>query len=230
LSNSIATQFSIRDDQLREIRSTINLIQSNQATIFDGQENAVRQIAKMAQTLDVLNDQQGDSQRLLEQTRRDIQSVSESEKRAAQILSQTPPPSNHTAYLDFQIKGVTLIPRPGYWIVRFSTGIFDRDDHFRTGSKKTLQSVAEALVRSQEKLRIEVVGYAESEPATWPWLKPLSDEQLGLVRGEKTQRFLESLNIFPPNSVRAKSGSAQKRPFSDGSTDNRTVVFRIYVD
>jgi hypothetical protein len=230
LSNSIATEFRIRDNQLREIRSTINVIQSNQATVFDGQENAVRQIAKIALTLDVLNAQQGDSRRLLEQTRRDIQGLSESEKRAAQILSQTPPPSNHTAHLDFQIKGVTLIPRPGFWIVRFSTGIFDRDDHFRTGSKKMLQSVAQALVRSQEKLRIEVVGYAESESATWPWLKPLSDKQLGLIRGEKTQRFLESLKIFPPNSVRAKGGSAQERPFSDGSTDNRTVVFWIYAE
>jgi hypothetical protein len=229
LSNSIAERLQrIQDEQSRPLTAEIKLIHTNQTVILKNQNDAERQLIKLSQSLEALAEQQRDAQRVVEQSQRDIRAWSIAHEQAMQVLSNSLPAASRATRLDFQVTGITMISQPDDWILRFDAGIFDRDDHFKIGSKTLLQSAAKALVQTQEKLRIEVVGFADNEVATWPWSKPLSETELGLVRGEKIQRFLESLQIFPPNAVRVVGGSSEERPFPSESKKNRTVVLRIY--
>jgi len=182
----------------------------------------------MPQSLEALEKQQRDTQQLLEQARNENQALKEAYARAAQTATNSPIAPQRSLSLNFQIKGISLIPQQDAWILRFDTGLFDRDDHFKIGSKALLKSIGKAIVQTQEKLRVEVVGFAENEPPTWPWSKPKDEAALGLVRAERVKHFLDGLGIFSPNALKAISGSASERPFQSENRNNRTVVLRIY--
>ncbi len=90
-----------------------------------------------------------------------------------------------------------------------------------------LESLAKALVQTQEKLRIQVIGFSENESLTWPWSKPKDRAALGLARAERVKNFLDRLDILPSNALTATVGSPEEQPFQGETRLNRTVVLRI---
>jgi hypothetical protein len=130
---------------------------------------------------------------------------------------------------DLHLAGVstTTVSNNGLQL-NFDAAIFDRDDHFRIGSKPRLHAVAKALVQSREEVVVYVVGLASAEPKTWPWLEPRASSEMALLRACRAATYLESLGIFPPGAILPRAGSVDDFPFPAGDTNNRTVLLRIF--
>jgi flagellar motor protein MotB len=123
--------------------------------------------------------------------------------------------------------GITVEPCSGGWNLQFSSALFDRDDHLKIGSKAQIESVAKALVRTQAKMHVQIVGYADNEPPTWPWSNPLSDAQLGQLRAERIKQILAQMSLFPATALCATNGASGDLLHPGDSRRNRTVVLRI---
>jgi flagellar motor protein MotB len=229
LSNNIVDRLQrIQDEQSGALMAEIKLLQTNQTTISKSQNDVAVEMGTLSQSLETLVTQQRNVEKRIEQAQKEIHALYAANELAMQALTNVRPAVVREAHLGFNLKGITLISLQGTWIIRFDKGLFDRDDHLKMGARDLLRSAAKALVQTQDKLRVEVIGFADNEVPTWPWSKVLSDERIGLIRSKKVQQFLEGLDIFPPNAVTAINGSSNERPFPNGSDDNRTVVLRIH--
>ena len=99
--------------------------------------------------------------------------------------------------------------------------------NFKIGSKTLLESVAKAIVQTQQKLNVEVIGFSENESPTWPWSSPVDRAALAQARAERAKNFFDRLDIFPSGAVTATVGSPEAQPFPGETRLNRTVILRI---
>jgi len=213
-----------RSDQLA---AQTKAIEETQAQLSRGQENIAQQLATLATSHQALSTQQALSQQLVEQTRRDLLSLAEAYANDRRPVTDpgtatpSPPP------LVLEVRGATLHPCAAGWEVRFDEPLFDRGSNFKVGSKALITSVAKALVRTQEKLTIRIVAFADSEPAIWPWSKPLSDAALGQIRADRVKSVIDDLALIPPGALNATNGRHLDLPYPGDRLRNRTAVLRI---
>lgn len=191
-----------------------------QAKLQEGQDNVRQQLTPLAASSQALSTQQTASFELIQQTRHDLVTLAKTYARDHQPATNPPP-------LPIRVAGATVRSLGGGWEIRFDPPLFDRDTHFKPGSKELLDAVAKALVQTQAKLNVQVVGLASQEPPVWPWSKPQSDGQLGLSRALRVNLHIQRLGIFPPDTLTAVAGSAADLPFPPQSRQNRTVVLRV---
>lgn len=228
------TQVQLLDGQAKLARQLSDLAASNQALLAhqkassdlvqaklqDGQDKAGQQLTALAASSQALSTQNTASLELIQQTRHDLAALAETYAREHQPATNPPP-------LPLHVNGANVSSQGDGWEIRFDAPLFDRQTHFKSGSKKLLDSVAKALVQTQDKLKVQVVGFASQEPPVWPWSKPQSDGQLGLSRALRVNLHIQRLGIFPPDALTAVAGSAADLPFPPQSRENRTVVFRV---
>jgi tetratricopeptide (TPR) repeat protein len=129
--------------------------------------------------------------------------------------------------LDIEIAGVAAIQHGDCWIVQFQEGLFDHDDHFRVGSEALLNSVAESLARSQERIFIEVVGSVVDEARTASSTKAAGREALGLVRAKRVTQFLSGLGLFRLGALRTATEYGQDFDLSFGPATNEFTKYGV---
>jgi tetratricopeptide (TPR) repeat protein len=215
-----------QEQQANASTASLQALETNQAMLLQQLNSAAERISSLSDSVQALTIQQRNGQHLLEETRSNVKSLVDAYA-TAKAATNPPAPLKRKVAFDPQIKGVTVKLEDDRWLIRFDSGIFDRDDHFKLGSKALLDAIAKSLVQTQEKLDVEIIGYAEQEPATWPWSTPKSDAQLALDRAERVKNYLRNLRIFPPAKLTAISGLPDERPFPRLSKNNRTVVLRV---
>ena len=215
-----------QEQQVNASTASLQALETNQAMLLQQLNSAAERISSLSDSVQALTIQQRNGQHLLEETRSNVKSLVDAYA-TAKAATNPPAPLKRKVAFDPQIKGVTVKLENDRWLIRFDSGIFDRDDHFKLGSKALLDAIAKSLVQTQEKLDVEIIGYAEQEPATWPWSTPKSDAQLALDRAERVKNYLRNLRIFPPAKLTAISGLPDERPFPRLSKNNRTVVLRV---
>jgi flagellar motor protein MotB len=206
-------------NQIQALGGEIAAIQTNQVALLEGQNTLQAQVVDLANK--VIK-----SQAVV---------VDLSEKKQVPLTStvpttklmEVPIPIEPQIPFNPRLPGVTVRPQSNGCLVLFDKGLFRWDDNLVSGAKPLLKSVARAIVQTQEKIKIEVVGFADNEPPTWPWQKPKTDEALGQIRADRVKSFLESLGIFPTGVFSATNGPSSDRPYSGQSLRNRTVVLRI---
>lgn len=220
----LAHSFELRATQLD---AQIQTLQQTQANILKGQEKLVQLVTTLTASNDFLLSQQQTSLDLAEQTRRELRTLSDAYNgdRRVHTNSTTPPASLPS--LDLSLDGITVEPCDGGWLVRFKSALFDRDDHLKIGSKSLIESTAKAIVRTQTRLHIQIVGYADNEPPTWPWADPVSDAQLGQLRADRVKQILARMSLIPANALSTTNGPSGDLRHSGDSPRNRTVVLRI---
>ena len=223
--NRLAQSFELRVAQLDK---QIQTLQQTQAIFLAGQEKLTQLTSALTASNHILLSQQQASLDLAENTRRELVALSDQYTRDRQPKTNSAPPSATVPSLNLSIDGITLEPVHGAWNLQFNSALFDRDDHLKIGSKLQIQSVAKALVRTQARIRIQIVGYADNELPTWPWDAPTSDTQLGQLRAEKIKAVLARMALFSPNALSATNGAGGNLPYPGDSRRNRTVVLRIF--
>ena len=223
--NRLAQSFELRVAQLDK---QIQTLQQTQAIFLAGQEKLTQLTSALTASNHILLSQQQASLDLAENTRRELVALSDQYTRDRQPKTNSAPPSATVPPLNLSIDGITLEPVHGAWNLQFNSALFDRDDHLKIGSKLQIQSVAKALVRTQARIRIQIVGYADNELPTWPWDAPTSDTQLGQLRAEKIKAVLARMALFSPNALSATNGAGGNLPYPGDSRRNRTVVLRIF--
>ena len=210
-----------------QLNKQIQALQKSQTQFLECQEKMAQQVVGLTTSSQTLSTQQKTSLELAEQTRRELRSLAEAhanDRRPVMNSIAAPAPSPS---LNLSVDGISVQPHDGGWEIRFDAAVFDRDDHLKIGSKALIESLAKALVRSQEKLNIQVVGFADNEPPTWPWSKPMSDAHLGQLRADRVTQVLARLLLFPANALSATNGTSGQLLQSGDSRRNRTVVLRI---
>ena len=226
-TRAIAGLKEFQEQQAHLLNNRIQELQNNQTNILASQNKTDDRVASLLALVEAQSTKQQSSQNLIEQTRTEISELANAyAKNRLQatnpaVMPQQLPP------LDISIDGISGNTQQGIWTIRFDAGLFDRDDHFQIGSKSLLESVARALVQTQEKIKVEVVGFADNEPPTWPWSKPRSDAMLGQLRANRVKAFLERQAIFPVSVLSATNGAPTERPYSNQSRRNRPVILRI---
>lgn len=223
--NRLAQSFELRVAQLDK---QIQTLQQTQAIFLAGQEKLAQLTTALTASNHILLSQQQASLDLAENTRRELVALSDQYTRDRQPKTNSAPPSATVPPLNLSIDGITLEPVHGTWNLQFNSALFDRDDHLKIGSKLQIESVAKALVRTQARIRIQIVGYADNELPTWPWDAPTSDTQLGQLRAEKIKAVLARMALFSPNALSATNGAGGNLPYPGDSRRNRTVVLRIF--
>lgn len=223
--NRLAQSFELRVAQLDK---QIQTLQQTQAIFLAGQEKLAQLTSALTASNHILLSQQQASLDLAENTRRELVALSDQYTRDRQPKTNSAPPSATVPPLNLSIDGITLEPVHGTWNLQFNSALFDRDDHLKIGSKLQIESVAKALVRTQARIRIQIVGYADNELPTWPWDAPTSDTQLGQLRAEKIKAILARMALFSPNALSATNGAGGNLPYPGDSRRNRTVVLRIF--
>ena len=223
--NRLAQSFELRVAQLDK---QIQTLQQTQAIFLAGQEKLAQLTTALTASNHILLSQQQASLDLAENTRRELVALSDQYTRDRQPKTNSAPPSATVPPLNLSIDGITLEPVHGTWNLQFNSALFDRDDHLKIGSKLQIESVAKALVRTQARIRIQIVGYADNELPTWPWDAPTSDTQLGQLRAEKIKAVLARMALFSPNALSATNGAGGYLPYPGDSRRNRTVVLRIF--
>ena len=223
--NRLAQSFELRVAQLDK---QIQTLQQTQAIFLAGQEKLAQLTTALTASNHILLSQQQASLDLAENTRRELVALSDQYTRDRQPKTNSAPPSATVPPLNLSIDGITLEPVHGTWNLQFNSALFDRDDHLKIGSKLQIESVAKALVRTQARIRIQIVGYADNELPTWPWDAPTSDTQLGQLRAEKIKAILARMALFSPNALSATNGAGGNLPYPGDSRRNRTVVLRIF--
>ena len=223
--NRLAQSFELRVAQLDK---QIQTLQQTQAIFLAGQEKLAQLTTALTASNHILLSQQQASLDLAENTRRELVALSDQYTRDRQPKTNSAPPSATVPPLNLSIDGITLEPVHGTWNLQFNSALFDRDDHLKIGSKLQIESVAKAIVRTQARIRIQIVGYADNELPTWPWDAPTSDTQLGQLRAEKIKAVLARMALFSPNALSATNGAGGNLPYPGDSRRNRTVVLRIF--
>jgi hypothetical protein len=221
----LAQSFEARVGQLD---AQIQVIQQTQATFIARQEKLAQLTTTLSASNHILLSQQQASLDLAEHTRRELIALSDAYTRDRQPRTNSAPPSVTLPPLHLSMDGITFEPDHGAWNLQFNSPLFDRDDHLKIGSKSQIESVARGLVRTQARIRIQIVGYADNEPSTWPWDRQTSDAHLGQLRAEKIKTILTQMALFPPNALSATNGAGGKLPYPGDSRRNRTVVLRIF--
>ncbi len=141
-------------------------------------------------------------------------------------VSSLPSPADFNA----GTPGVNITTQSNHWLISFNPGLFDRDAHFKIGARARLEFVAKALVKTQAKFNVRIIGIAEDEPPTWPWSSAHTYEELGLLRARSVLLYFRRLEIFPSEKLSAVSGAASQRPFTAPDNNNRSVVLEITPD
>jgi outer membrane protein OmpA-like peptidoglycan-associated protein len=206
-------------DQVQTLGGQIASIQTNQVALLEGQNTLQAQVADLAK--EVIKSQAAVAD-LSETKQVPLTSTVPTTK-----VMEVPIPFEPQIIFNPQLPGVTVRTQSNGCLVLFDKGLFRWDDNLVLGAKPLLKSVARTIVQTQEKIKIEVVGFAENEPPTWPWQKPKTDEALGQIRAERVKSFIESLGIFPASVFSATNGPSSDRPYPGQSPRNRTVVLRI---
>jgi flagellar motor protein MotB len=206
-------------DQIQTLGEEIAAIQTNQVALLEGQNTLQAQVVDLANK--VIKSQAVVAD-LSEKKQVPLTSTVPTTK-----LMEVPIPIEPQIPFNPRLPSVTVRPQSNGCLVLFDKGLFRWDDNLVLGAKPLLKSVARAIVQTQEKIKIEVVGFADNEPPTWPWQKPKTDEALGQIRADRVKSFLESLGIFPTGVFSATNGPSSDRPYSGQSLRNRTVVLRI---
>jgi tetratricopeptide (TPR) repeat protein len=210
-----------------QLDEQINGVQRVQAKILEGQEKITEQVANLSTTNQALFTQQKASFELMEQTRDELRLLSESYANNNQLVTNSTATLPSLSSLNLSLDGISVQPQSGGWSIRFDSALFDRDDHLKIGSKSLIEALAKALVRTQEKIHVQVVGYADNEPPTWPWSKPMNDAKLGQLRADRVKAILARLSLFPSNALSSTNGTSADLPHPGDSRRNRTVVLRI---
>lgn len=217
-------------DQNQSLVSQIATIQTNQTVLLDGQTAARSQIAMLGESIVELKKQQSETQHATELIRSELATLTAARPSApstAEIAAARLP--NPT---DFNpgTPGVNVTPQGNHWLISFNPGLFDRDEHFKIGAKARLKSVTKALVQTQAKFNVRIIGIAEDEPPTWPWSSAQTYEELGLLRAKSVLLYLRGLEIFPSDKLSSVSGAASQRSFPTPNINNRSVVLEIVPD
>jgi len=209
------------------ISSRIQNLQHTQAALLAGQEKLTQMANSLAASNRILLSLQQASLNLAEDTRRELRTLSNAYTSDRQARTNSTPPSATVPPLTLSLDGMTLEPDHGGWNLHFKSALFDRGDHLKIGSKSQIESVARALVRTQVRIRVQIVGFADNEPPTWPWAAPMSDAHLGQLRAEKIKAILARTALFPATTLSATNGAGGNLPYPGDSRRNRTVVLRI---
>jgi len=217
-------------DQNQSLVSQIATIQTNQTVLLDGQTAARSQIAVLGESIVELKKQQTETQNATELIRYELATLTAARPSAsftAEIAAaRLPNPTNFNP----GIPGVNVITQGNHWLICFNPGLFDRDEHFKIGAKARLKSVAKALVQTQAKFNVGIIGIAEDEPPTWPWSSAQTYEELGFLRAKSVLLYLRGLEIFPSDKLSSVSGDASQRSFPTPNINNRSVVLEIVPD
>ncbi len=211
--------------------SRLTAVQTNQAAALDRQKAAEERLPSLSRSSEASVAKLSKVQRLLEIARSDFKSLAQTQQQPEPASSSQPISIHHslpglTAF-KFAMPGVTAALQNGDWVIRFEPGLFDRDVHFSIGAKSRLESVAKALVQTQARFKIQILGFAEDEPPTWPWSHPRTPDDLGFQRAQRVAAYLHSLGIFPPDKLTPIKGTASQRPFQTPNRNNRTIVLAV---
>jgi hypothetical protein len=220
----LARSFELRVGQLD---AQIQTLQQTQASFLAGQEMLAQLTTALAASNHILLSQQQASIDLVEHTRRELVALSDAYTSDRLARTHSAPPSATVPPLDLSLDGITSEPDHGAWNLHFNSALFDRYDHLKIGSKSQIESVAKALVRTQARIHVQIVGYADNEPPTWPWAAPMSDAHLGQLRAEKIKAILARTALFQATALSATNGAGGNLPYPGDSRRNRTVVLRI---
>ena len=220
LKESVELRASQLDEQIQTLKNNQTNILASQNRIEDRATSLLAlfeaQATKQQRTQDLIEKEQAETDELAK-----VYAKSHLQMTNPFVTTQQLPP------IEISIDGITVQSQQGIVVIRFDKGLFRWDDNLVLGAKPLLQSVARAIVQTQEKIKIEVVGFADNEPPTWPWQKPKTDEALGQIRADRVKSILESLGIFPVGAISAINGPSSGRPYPGQSLRNRTVVLRI---
>jgi hypothetical protein len=216
-----------QEEKAKASAARLQAMETNQAMLLQQQNSTVEHIVKLSDSIQALTIQQQSGQRLLEETRSTVKGLTDAYATAQKAATNLPPAPNPKLSFDPQIKGVTVASEDGHCLIRFDSAFFGRGVHFKVGSKGLLDAIAKSLVQTQEKLNVEIIGYADQEPPFWPWSARVSPAQLALDRAERVKLYLRHLNIFPANALTATNGTPTERSFSTDGISNRTVIIRI---
>lgn len=214
-------------DQIQSLQSQFAAIQATNSLLLADVQTAHSRFASLAQSITDLNGNSAATQRAIESTRSEFAAL------LAAHISTTLTPTNPPAGLaDFNpsISGVTVTTTTNGCLIRFDPGLFDRDCHFRIGAKARLESLAKALVQTQARIKVQVIGMAEDEPPTWPWSRAQTPEELGIQRAQRATAYLRRLGIFPPDKLNAAGGVPAQRQFPSPNPNNRTVILQATAD
>jgi hypothetical protein len=216
-------------DQNQSLVSQIATIQTNQTVLLDGQTAARSQIAVLGESIGELKKQQSETHatELIRSELATLAAARPSASFTAEIAAARLP--NPTDF-NTGTPGVNVTPQGNHWLISFNPGLFDRDEHFKIGAKARLKSVAKALVQTQAKYTIRIIGLAEDEPPTWPWSSAQTYEELGFLRAKSVLLYLRGLEIFPSDKLSSVSGAASQRSFPTPNINNRSVVLEIVPD
>jgi len=217
-------------DQNQLLVSQIATIQTNQVVLLDGQTAARSQITVIGESIIELKRQQAETQHATELIRSELATLTAARPSAsftAEIAAARLP--NPTGF-NPGTPGVNVTSQGNHWLISFNPGLFDRDEHFKIGAKARLKSVAKALVQTQAKFNVRIIGIAEDEPPTWPWSSAQTHEKLGFLRAKSVLLYLRGLEIFPSDKLSSVSGAASQRSFPTPNINNRSVVLEIVPD
>jgi outer membrane protein OmpA-like peptidoglycan-associated protein len=217
-------------EQMELLTARLTAIQGTNSLLLASAHSTQARLAALDQSVTDINKHQAAAQRAIDSARSELASLVAA--RASGMPAHTNVQSSAPNLGQFKpnISGVTVISNQTGCIIRFDPGLFDRDQHFKIGAKARLQSVAKALVQTQAKIKIAVVGVADDEPTTWPWSRTCTSGELGLQRAQCVMAYLRSLGILPSDKLFAISGLPSQRPYPAPDRNNRTVLLAISVE
>jgi len=218
----LAQSFELRAGQL-DVQ--IQTLQQTQASLLAGQEKLIQLATTLTASNHFLLSQQQASLDLAERTRHELRTLSDACASDPRISTNSTPPT--ATVLSLALDGITVEPCDRGWLVHFNSPLFDWNDHLKIGSKSLIETTAKAIIRTQARIQVQIVGYADNEPSTWPWLKPMSDAQLGQLRAERIMQIFDRLSLFPATVLSATNGASGDLPYPGDSRRNRTVVLKI---
>jgi tetratricopeptide (TPR) repeat protein len=203
-------------------------------TLQQKQGESLATNAKLSQFVDslaasnhVLLSRQEAALALAHQTQHELRTLADAYARDHRSPTNATPTPPSLPSLNLSLDDIAVERYAGGWEVHFKSALFDRDDHLKIGAKSQLESVGKGIVRSQQKVFIQVVGFADNEPPTWPWSEPLTDAQLGQLRADRVKQTLARLSLFPATALSATNGAGGQLPCPGGGRENRTVILRI---
>jgi hypothetical protein len=214
--------------QIQTIASQLEIITRQQETSLQAASRMAAQILDLSQKATAVSTQHQESVRAIAALEAKIGNSQEAFSTAAPTAGNNLAATGASRLPNIHLAGVSTTTVSNGLQLNFDSGIFDRDDHLKIGSKPRLCAVAKALAQSQEQVVVYVVGLAYAEPQTWPWLEPRASSEVALLRACRVSTYLESLGIFPPGAILPRAGSAEDFPFPAGDNNNRTVLLRIF--
>lgn len=115
-------------------------------------------------------------------------------------------------------------------VIRFSSGLFSRNDQLSPAAKQTLVLLARELKPLLGSYRLTIVGHTDNETVKRNNLYKDNDE-LGLLRARAAERFLQSQLGVANGTFRAESAASRDAPYPNDTPDNRkrnrTITLRL---